>query len=678
MFYIKVNDKYLVFDSEATLSLNIAGQMFDTEFIPAQYSYPFESPICPKNNLIFEFGNDVRRRNKKRIFDCEYGYKGKSLGNAKLFLERTNTNYVGNLQLIQFAVDISEVYLKDLDFGEGDHGWTSWDTVLDEIKEINNDTVDVPFRFPTIYNPDFFEDNPDYIKFINLYDAVNGIFRRNPINSDTYTTEETPNNPKYRYPICPQFQLMFIIEEIALYFGYEAIGNLFDVPYFEKIFVYSNLALEEKDYYKNARIVQLDNTSAIPNPNGIHLEWFFMPDLTATLDSEGTINPSTHKFESRTSGVYTIQLQLTFGGTINPGDFSSFHVEVVVGSSVVASSNIYTIDDTNTVFTISVDAQVNNGDIMAFTLIQDSGSNGVLWIDTLIISTASISIFLKDPYYTPFSDVTATNHMPNMTVADFFNSLRKYFNLKINFDTQNRTIQLDVLSIFVDNANRVDITPITALVPELEFADKQEFEFKFSYNEDDFANSSNLPDYITGKNAVTVNPNLSPLTDARLDAHPEEFGLLNALTYKILCPSIKALGRSTFNSSQDNRQDLHLFFWHGMTHTTKTLPSSADYLYYPLGSSNKLSPEGVDLGGWNLGWMWGENTFTKFWETWFNKITDYETVKIAVKLDTQWIDKLNEDAVVVYKDTEFIIVNFEYNLSKNGITGGMLEMRKLT
>lgn len=219
---ITVNNQSIeLFDAEK-LNLRLNNVLFVPEEMTAktgEYSFSFEIPATPRNNLIFNFANNMSKLNKfNTLYDCQLNVDGLEIFNGTLRLSDTKQDrYTCNL--ISIKVNKVEEIFKDTKMNELD-----WKVPFAGTSTINSvNAQGLGYYFPLVcYGA--FQKKPyaNYGGDVNVYTDITQI--------DAY-------NRWYWESFHPSFNLIELVKRCFAHKGYNVSGDILNDKVMNNIYL---------------------------------------------------------------------------------------------------------------------------------------------------------------------------------------------------------------------------------------------------------------------------------------------------------------------------------------------------------------------------------------------------------------------------------------------------------
>lgn len=312
------------------------------------------------------------------------------------------------------------------------------------------------YQFPSVFNPDFYQGkNEEYSGVINLFEGTLQV------------------SPPTKTPIVPMLYLPAIMQRIASAAGYTVRGKLLEDPFFEKLIVYNNFALDNI-----ARIFfsgELRDATVGTESSYVIL---FLP----TNDPTGGYNQTNGQWQVPTlsAGNYTVLLEVNH----MPSDIAlhNYKYEVTVyykPTNAAAQVVVQEYVDTADPFGGSIIGHTNlNGEILLtanlgyfYATIKYFNSSSTLLSDC-IVSYAQLVI--ENPDVNPISvfdnNFNLKNHVTKNDCIGFLSKILHDFQQIPIFDNVARVI---TLIPFAEALTQISKTPLSGNVLRNTFRVKQ-------------------------------------------------------------------------------------------------------------------------------------------------------------------------------------------------------------
>lgn len=233
-----VNGNKVELEDQKSLNMRFNNVLFDPTKISstqAEYSFEFELPATPKNNIIFDYANNLSKLNK---FHQRY--------NAEVYADGTvifsGTITINSFKDNKYSVNLVSVKVYSLDDIFGD-------------KTMNKIDWKIPFEGAGDgqYTIDWY--NSQLETNVTFPLVSYGAFQKNPKYSDDAANEYTSKfdfdeyNKWYIETFYPSANVLETLKKAFEAVGYTVGGDVFNNTYLKNIFMSTNLADEQDPQY---------------------------------------------------------------------------------------------------------------------------------------------------------------------------------------------------------------------------------------------------------------------------------------------------------------------------------------------------------------------------------------------------------------------------------------------
>lgn len=233
-----VNGNKVELEDQKSLNMRFNNVLFDPTKISstqAEYSFEFELPATPKNNIIFDYANNLSKLNK---FHQRY--------NAEVYADGTvifsGTITINSFKDNKYSVNLVSVKVYSLDDIFGD-------------KTMNKIDWKIPFEGAGDgqYTIDWY--NSQLETDVTFPLVSYGAFQKNPKYSDDAANEYTSKfdfdeyNKWYIESFYPSANVLETLRKAFETVGYTVGGDVFNNTYLKNIFMSTNLADEQDPQY---------------------------------------------------------------------------------------------------------------------------------------------------------------------------------------------------------------------------------------------------------------------------------------------------------------------------------------------------------------------------------------------------------------------------------------------
>jgi hypothetical protein len=528
MLQFFVNNRSLVLSEDTQIRLEVNFPYFEIDGISSSIVWHFDLPI-EENEDTFKYANYLQIAKRIRIYDCIVKVHSFPIGRGKLTLENISKKFRVSMLINSFAVDFDKIKVNSAI----NENYTLGSTQAERRQmaaDINNDNVDVPFRFPMLYAPNWYGEindagkpanNENYLGYVNNYQ--NGEF---VVNSRNTITSEVSN----RNSLCPFFFLKDIFKLALKAKAWKVNGSLLNDIWFERFLVHNNYPL---DVYVAGNVTHVGTTA-----DGITI--FILAAGSTPQDDEHykvkwnrVIQDDTMQYDNGTyyppeAGVYEIRGEIAiesnyFRWTSASRAYAILTLSYKLNNTVVFSRDVR-LDVTNPSAIINLDALAGTFSArpVAITVPNDTSTIHIdvryksvviyphmgidlitsdpAWVNreirAKILETSDVR-FSRRPGINVHTNIEASNHMPAINVTTLLNQCRLAFGSALFFDSEEKVLQIEMLNDILDNnKNPFDITNY-AIADEVEIimSEPREMVFKFAENTEKISRYEYQVDY---------------------------------------------------------------------------------------------------------------------------------------------------------------------------------------
>lgn len=230
-----VNGNKVELEDQKSVSMRFNNVLFDPTKISsnqAEYSFEFEVPATKKNNVIFDYANNLSKLNK---FHQRY--------NAEVYADGTvifsGTITINGFKDNKYSLNLVSVKVYSLDeiFG---------DMTMNQIKDWK-----ITFNGVQTINTLNGAPNPDVVFPLVSY----GVFQKDPYQSDDIASDYTSKydidewSRFYVEDFYPSHNMLVTLKKAFESKGYKVGGDVFNHPYLKDIYMSVNLADEQSPDY---------------------------------------------------------------------------------------------------------------------------------------------------------------------------------------------------------------------------------------------------------------------------------------------------------------------------------------------------------------------------------------------------------------------------------------------
>jgi hypothetical protein len=423
------------------LRWELPNSVFETEVIQNDFTFPFTLPISSVNMKAFNFINLPQVTKQGVKFNVDFFYEEISVSAILIITGIKKNGFTCNIAAGLSALKNADKSLKELVYNSGNpinipnfNNLTAYETV----------NWKNAIAFPPHYNPDFYGDsNPDFCGVVNRQNGDDRSYLTNTI----YTGN--------KYTFVPFVYLHYILKTIFDAENLTILGSYWNHPDFASLLVYNNYALDKLN-----PVGLFSQTSYSGGLGGLVVIVPFTQTAGSGFDN------LTHKYPVAVSGNYTFNLTLQ-GSIYFPAATiynSVLYIRYETGG--VVSTDIFEVVLSSfmmlTPFSINLTATAS---LVQFDRVWVEVVSANIFVLGLTSATFNITLDPVDVNYHE-NNISINNHVPDITVSDFLNKLKRLAEVDFNLDWNNNTVYLK----FIENTLKADVecdfTPFADPYPE--------------------------------------------------------------------------------------------------------------------------------------------------------------------------------------------------------------------
>ncbi len=478
MISIEINNQYLILSPDTTIKLSLVFPNPTADTLQSSVVQWFTIPSTDVNDKILTYSKSLDISSKIRIYDNVILRIGGDMSFRGTMLVQTTTarEYKVAFSFRPFPEAFKDTNIRDIAYADYYIGADTSEIITSAKAASVLAYPDTDFVFPKIEAKNFYaeEINPSFNKFINHY--ANGNYLKNFFFQLSVYNQNC---------LVPHFFLKSVLTSIFADIGYTVQGKFMDDVQFSKLVLFNNFAL---DFTPKAEDIAQGNTTTERNfeifaygeyvyytPIEIDSETdpYNLLNLATsdyTVDKEGGISVSI-KLDAKITSVqgYDAQQQLVLAIVRNNDWYDKVRIDLPVA-------------DMNYSY---FDAYLNFPDIaIGDTLTAYIGLYKVVSGRTYNIYYNNAEIIYNPISYNNLNfftgDISPKNHVPNISVSEFLNTIVKAFCLAPFVDTQRSIISLDSWNDIIDSPKQLDLTEYYILdTQEIELL-KSEYKLKLA------------------------------------------------------------------------------------------------------------------------------------------------------------------------------------------------------
>jgi hypothetical protein len=663
------------------VQMDLLNSAVNDGFLTGSYSQEWVAPFSPTNDKFFKFARYIDTRKKQRKFEnIEFRFKGNPYLKGFLLLKKISPKgYHCTFSINGFISSVLDVSLQNINYGPDIDMGFSHDTVLAYAKERCAESYpQTSHVFPCLDNPGFYgQENPQFGGIINNYDQTQQKFYKN--NATNF----------YNYnSLVPFFFVHFIIQKISKHLNYAFSGSFFTDEKLKQLLIYNNTATDKKIGKHRFTHVQRNEDQ---NYNGTHWQKIWMSRVE---DLDNCWDTTNHGYQMQTNGsIYEAEAKVNF-------------VRFATGSAWVALTVFNYNTNTREILDEYEFKNIDQGEITLKASYEYSGQWEHIRIeirgaftDPGKITKAELQVndIKASALNVHDRKIKISDHVPDITIGEFFQGLREILPLDFKFDFKQRNVDInfqpDILkTIAVDYTTKVSRK--YRVNQEFDLQTEEGFTQTFEWGDDALAADlkpipkiditvnrfQELPSALgnIGKFALVRSLNLiyqsviSEISSSQAwlpytyNYTPNIIGsgkkelksrfapMLMKFVKDGIFPAIVQQGTSAVFNLQ-NEPPLRLFFWHGMRQGRQGL--------YPFASSLNYSYT-AEISELAITWP-SLNQY--YWGQWLQVLLNAETLKEKLMLNENDLGAINHSCKVRIENCEYIIKSIKILLENDDI-----------
>lgn len=671
--------------------------------IKNDYVQRFTLPSSDHNQKTFKFATFIETRNRVKLFEnSQLIVDGDLRMNGTIALHRATAEGMDiSISANGFVVASLGTSLKDITWPSDVSLGANTAAIISHANgKVALDYPNANYVFPQVKNEDFYANsNPDFEGIINAWDQSGQTFQEN-------TASETPDSDN-KYNLVPYLFVHFVIEQIVATYGYSVEGEFMEHAELMQLLLHNNFALDAKEHHSYyARAGQAAEYSVSGSSQIIALSDDSTPPFE---DTQNVLDTTAMSYAVSVFGTYRVNLKIDLYHSDNTQPYHRAIIYLIYNIVSFQSQVINLQSQTWETFDLVFELLRTSGDVpdgFNLAIAFESSSDGISWgspdagkyrnVDARFIN---LNLDNLNSYAT---NLSYKNHVPDITIGEFFNGIKDVFNLNYSFDHVNKTLSIDFANN-IPGRKALDLTGKELVSFELFFDDVHGSAFEFSFSGDGLLedNLVDLSDYnyigaVDTVDDLPLTANVADLASVRNNnrLYAAELNSSDSLTWTLLSdnyypyeigddvqvhiplfsplfmqttqlaagnvsPEISEKGSSPAFSVGINEPARRLVFWRGLQ------PGSSDD--YPLASATVYDYEGNVIGALSL--IWDEATYglyVNFWEEWMNFWLVHEKVTLNLDLTNPDLKAINVNTPIYVRGHRYIIDELAVNDRMDG------------
>lgn len=697
MFALRIGSRYVVLDTESTLSLEINNPLFETELLPGDWTLPFTVPDHPTNNIIFNLPKDISNTAEfEQAYDAELYIGGNlySLGRINVTMaEQGRYSLVFGNEISRLKAALENKKLNEFDYGGLRTFGTTTNDIIAHAKTVSSAAPLVyDYAFPLIKNNDFYNGkNADFGSVINFYSA--GAYAKNALNNNAYA-------------LVPMPYIHYLLNTLFAEAGLLLRGDFMEDAEMKQLIAYSNYAIDRKDphavNYANAILA----TPPAANNSGTVV---FDNDSTGGgVDTDSNYNTGNGKYVAPITGSYRLTIRLKWINN-DPSDYGpTYTLSISPRVNNAGGGYNFTLLSKGVHYDETISVIVAGVPTDYFTAVwQTSGFGSPPDVNIEIDSTFTIESIANDEQNLFSNEIDLVNHVPDMLATDFILAIFSTFKIKPKFDPARNICYLNYAKTIMASPAYSNITRITRPFPTIEKEKHQGFTFDFDFENPilktlngktvmgTYAAYQALPDAVQNTIAYIENTNqiFVATFNSGTNTYFWEFFTDNYYPLKIgnggteikpalelplmrlgvigsggaLFPEINEPGSSLFfNNGVTLQSKLILMFYRGMS------PDSLSATY-PLASTSRYDYAGTANGSYTLRWDGDYGLYKIFHQAFIEFIMKARLLTHTIDFTTAHLGTIDVFEKQLIHQTQYFISRIPVNLKPNSIEPATVE-----
>ena len=502
MFNLVIDNKTATISPSTKIRLEIKSTLSDPDALRGKIVYPIDLPFNKENNEVFSNAHVIHVIYEYKVYTAQLSFYGKTIISGELVLLGTNGNGY-HVTIIDKGMSSSfiEQSMDEMDIPAVKMVDKPHLQLAGYMTDVVRGMVSTDFELPMVYAPDFYEGNTDFggeDNTVSIDPDDNGARGKyqNRWNADRFSwNRPSIDNPVNVYTFVPYPKLYNTISKIFSLNGISIFGSFLDKTKKEKLIITNSRTLDENFFSlikcrARKKYSQTLMRFSDGNPyGGYHLDFSAIQDYPNNYDYNGV--PWTGGWMGGSWHAYLVPQVPDFPNLICEYSFaftlfihanycspeSSLSIEVwwyppgfsnsyFLKRTDFAPSSGYNIDYTlvyEDTFELAPGTQI-------YFVLKHSGL-GATVIGGHPVGDMPIGVInASQDSYIEITNMTIENynagskyfklnhHLPNISLGEFINILRRIFGVVIYSDHNTREMEMSTLSDLYNSNGYVDLS----------------------------------------------------------------------------------------------------------------------------------------------------------------------------------------------------------------------------
>jgi hypothetical protein len=469
---ISENNTALVLDPKTKIRVEWNSPFFSEEVIQGNFVYWFNIPVNPVNIKELGHANYPGAAGKARVLNYRLillrsiSMTGKLI--VSTFKDKFRCAFTTNT-----LQDFKEVLISDIPYDSDINMGTTTQNVIDHAEGKNSLSYPATkYVFPVIENTKLYgSSNDDFLGYVNNWDFLTNEFFINSIDSSYDPDTDEGDGINNNYSLSPQFFLQYIIDKIFDVMQLDHFGDFITNSNFQQLLLYNAFCLDDNfdEYwaqYRDGDYAGVGGLIRFPNAGITRGSQVTGNQILINVD---TIGWYTVSFKVKVTIAVPIDLDVqinTVSVTSDPAGGATVSIPAAEASTteIVEVFHTFYVDTASTVsgyveFILSTGWTIVNADV-----------------DFVNTSQTNLNRYAKD--------IVISNHIPPVTISNFLNELRKFWQMAILIDSANAQAEFFLVKDLFD-ASFEDYTDKIKKGERLESIDKLKVTVDFDWDKED-------------------------------------------------------------------------------------------------------------------------------------------------------------------------------------------------